>query len=82
MNVDVVIKNYFRDIVVGQTAKYDKHVIDEDMQAFVVVSRDYNTNHLDDDYAKNTLFGERIAHGILIANQILKALGYTFRGFS
>jgi acyl dehydratase len=37
---------------------------------------------LDDDYAKNTLFGERIAHGILIANQILKALGYIFRGFS
>ena len=74
------IKYYFKDISLGQTAAYEKQVTDEDVRKFADISGDYNPIHLDDDFAKDSMFGARIAHGILTASHISAVIGYIFPG--
>ena len=78
--MDAHIKNYFKDISLGQTAEYEKRVTDEDVRKFADISGDYNPIHLDDEFAKDSMFGARIAHGILTASHISAVIGYIFPG--
>jgi len=78
--LDAHIKHYFKDITLGQTAEYEKQVTDEDVRKFADVSGDYNPIHLDDEFAKESMFGARIAHGILTASHISAVIGYIFPG--
>ena len=78
--MDAHIKNYFKDITLGQTAEYEKQVTDEDVRKFADVSGDYNPIHLDEEFAKESLFGARIAHGLLTASHISAVIGYIFPG--
>ena len=78
--MDAHIKYYFKDISLGQTAEYEKQVTDEDVRKFADISGDYNPIHLDDDFAKDSMFGARIAHGILTASHISAVIGYIFPG--
>lgn len=55
---------------VGMTATRSKTFSDEDVRAFAQISGDANPIHLNDEYAKGTVFGRRIAHGILTASLI------------
>lgn len=60
------LSNYtFDEITIGQTASYTKEVREKDIQLFAAVSGDVNPVHLDADFAANTQFKERIAHGML-----------------
>ena len=78
--MDANIKYYFKDISLGQTAEYEKQVTDEDVRKFADISGDYNPIHLDDEFAKDSMFGARIAHGILTASHISAVIGYIFPG--
>lgn len=44
------------------------------------VSGDINPIHLDDEYAKKTIFGKRIAHGLFCLNGISMIIGNDFPG--
>ncbi len=59
---------YFDELTVGQTAETSRVVGEADIEAFAEVSGDHNPVHLDEDYAKTTTFGQRIAHGMLSAS--------------
>ena len=78
--LDAHIKNYFKDISLGQTAEYEKQVTDEDVRKFADISGDYNPIHLDDEFAKDSMFGARIAHGILTASHISRCDRLYFSG--
>ena len=78
--MDAHIKYYFKDISLGQTAEYEKQVTDEDVRKFADISGDYNPIHLDDEFAKDSMFGARIAHGILTASHISAVIGYVCPG--
>ena len=78
--MDAHIKYYFKDISLGQTAEYEKQVTDEDVRKFADISGDYNPIHLDDEFAKDSMFGARIAHGILTASHMSAVIGYIFPG--
>jgi len=54
----------------GDTASLSKTIGDEDIRAFAKASGDYNPLHLDEEFAKQTRFGRRIAHGMLSASLI------------
>lgn len=56
------------DITVGMKARKSHVIIDEKIKAFAAVSEDYNPIHLDEDYAENSKFGKRLAHGAMIAS--------------
>ena len=65
---------------VGQKKEIIKSVQKEDVQKFADVSGDWNPLHLDEEYAKNTLFGKCIVHGMLSASYISAILGTDFPG--
>src|SRR5262245_6363472 len=54
----------------GMSATYERTVTVADIEAFAAVSGDHNPVHLDDAYAKTTMFKGRIAHGMLGASFI------------
>ena len=54
----------------GDTASLSKTIGDDDIRAFADASGDHNPLHLDEEFAKQTRFGRRIAHGMLSASLI------------
>jgi len=61
-------------ISVGDTVTFEKTLSDEDIRAFAAVSGDTNRLHLDEEFASETRFGERIVHGTLVSGLISAAL--------
>ncbi len=60
--------------------EYTKVISDRDVFRFADASGDYNPLHIDDAYAKNTIFGRRVAHGILTAGIISTVLSSEIPG--
>lgn len=71
---------FFEDLEVGQKASFGKTITEADIVLFAAVTGDTNPMHLNADYAKGTIFGERIAHGMLAAGLITKVLGTQLPG--
>lgn len=67
------------DIKIGDKFSTERHVTDELIRKFAQVSGDYNPIHLDEEFAKTTRFGKRIAHGMLSGAFISAVLGYEFK---
>jgi acyl dehydratase len=63
-------------IKLGDKFTKERLVTDELIRKFAEVSGDYNPIHLDEDVAKTTRFGRRIAHGMLSGAFISAVLGY------
>ena len=70
----------YDEMTIGQTASYTKEVREKDIQLFAVVSGDVNPVHLDADFAANTQFKERIAHGMLTGAFVSAALAMELPG--
>jgi 3-hydroxybutyryl-CoA dehydratase len=69
-----------KSFVVGQESSMSKTVSDEDIRTFARISGDVNPLHLDDEYARSTMFGGRIAHGMLVASLISAVIGTCLPG--
>jgi 3-hydroxybutyryl-CoA dehydratase len=67
-------------IEIGTIASLSKTVTNEDIVTFADVVGDHNPVHLNDEYAKTTRFGRRIAHGILGAGLISAVIGTKLPG--
>jgi 3-hydroxybutyryl-CoA dehydratase len=75
------VKQYFlEDLEIGMRADYERMVTEEMIESFAEVSGDYNPLHLDDEYARTTMFKGRIAHGMLSAAFISKIFGTVMPG--
>ncbi len=68
------------DLEIGMSRHLWKTVTDADIEAFAKVSTDRNPVHLDDDYARDTIFEGRIAHGMLTAGLISAVIGEQLPG--
>ncbi|WP_147125835.1 MaoC family dehydratase [Shimia ponticola] len=68
------------DLEVGMKRHLHKIVSDKDIEMFAEVSTDHNPVHLDDDYAHDTIFEGRIAHGMLTAGLISAVIGEQLPG--
>ncbi|HLP66593.1 MAG TPA: MaoC/PaaZ C-terminal domain-containing protein, partial [Rhizobium sp.] len=55
------------DLKPGMSASFAKTVTEADIVMFAGVSGDVNAVHLNEEWAKTTMFGGRIAHGMLSA---------------
>jgi 3-hydroxybutyryl-CoA dehydratase len=70
----------FAELAVGMTVSIQNTVSEQDVIDFARVSGDHNPLHMDEEYAKTTLFGGRIAHGALSASYISAVLGNDLPG--
>ena len=68
------------DIEIGMVRSLRKEVTDRDIELFAEVSTDRNPVHLDESYAQDTIFGGRIAHGMLTAGLISAVIGEQLPG--
>ena len=70
----------FAEIKVGDKASMSKTVTEFDVYSFAGVTGDFNPVNIDAEFAKTTMFKERIAHGMLSAGFISAVLGTALPG--
>lgn len=70
----------FEALTVGMTASQARTVTDADIVLYAGISGDNNPVHMNEEYAKGTTFGGRIAHGMLSAGFISAVLGTKLPG--
>lgn len=63
------------ELKVGDSAQISKTVSETDIYLFAGITGDFNPAHVDEEYARRTFFGTRIAHGMLTAGFISTVLG-------
>ena len=60
------LRRYFDEIVLGEEYESPGRTVTEsDIVMFAGLSGDYNVLHTDAEFMKQSIFGERIAHGLL-----------------
>lgn len=67
-------------IQVGESASFTKTVTEADIVLYAGITGDFNPAHIDDVSAKESMFGARIAHGMLSAGFISAVLGTKLPG--
>jgi 3-hydroxybutyryl-CoA dehydratase len=70
----------YEDIKVGDDASITRTITEANIGAFADLTGDTNPIHLDIEYAAKSMFGERIAHGMLVAGLISAVLGTQLPG--
>ena len=68
------------ELAIGQKASFSKTITETDVYLFAGISGDINPAHLNEEYAKNTFFKGRIAHGMLTASLISAVIGVQLPG--
>lgn len=71
---------YIEDLSVGMSASYAKTITETDVVLFAGISGDDNPIHINEEFAAETVFKGRIAHGILSAGFISTVLGTRLPG--
>lgn len=70
----------FEALSVGMSASVGRTVSEADILMFAGVSGDTNPVHVDGEFAASTMFGQRIAHGMLSAAYISTVFGTKLPG--
>ena len=75
-----MIGKTIEELKVGDTARFSKTISESDVYLFAGVTGDLNPAHVNEDYAKDTFFKTRIAHGMLSASFISTVIGTMLPG--
>ncbi|MEQ8289784.1 MAG: bifunctional enoyl-CoA hydratase/phosphate acetyltransferase [Gammaproteobacteria bacterium] len=76
----MITNRCFNEIQIGDTASIDRRLTKQDIQLFAVMSGDINPAHMDEDFAKSSIFHEIIAHGLWGGSLISTVLGTILPG--
>lgn len=68
------------NLTIGQTASLTKAFTEQDVNLFAELSLDMNELHINDDYAKESIFKQRIVHGFLSGSLISAVIGTLLPG--
>jgi acyl dehydratase len=69
-----------KQVKVGDKASVTKAFTEADVKQFAEISLDKNPIHLDAEYAKNTIFQQRVVHGALVASLFSGVIGMDLPG--
>lgn len=78
--IDKLHGYYFEDLEVGMHDVFAKTITDADIVLFAGISGDTNPVHLNHEFAKDTMFKGRIAHGMLSSSFISTVIGTKLPG--
>ena len=70
----------FEQYVIGMTSSHSMVVSEEDVINFSKITGDINPIHLDENYAEASIFGKRVAHGMLCGSLFSTIFGSKFPG--
>jgi 3-hydroxybutyryl-CoA dehydratase len=70
----------FDELALGEEAAFSKTITETDVVLFAGLSGDFNPIHMDEEYARQTPFKRRIAHGALPQSLIAPVLGMQLPG--
>jgi len=68
------------ELSVGERAYFAKTISETDICQFASVTCDFNPAHVNEAYASNTFFKQRIAHGMLTVSLVSNVLGTQLPG--
>jgi phosphate acetyltransferase len=77
---ELITNRCFNEIEIGETASIKRRLTQKDIQLFAIMSGDVNPAHMDEDFAKNSIFHEVISHGLWGGSLISTVLGTTLPG--
>ncbi|SEI68502.1 Acyl dehydratase [Allopseudospirillum japonicum] len=75
-----LVNRTFDELQIGESATFSKTLTEKELVLFAAVSGDVNPVHLDAEFAKTSMFGERIAHGMWSGSLISAALATVLPG--
>lgn len=78
--VNLIENLTFDELHIGQEAELQRHITMADIQAFALVSGDFNPAHVDEEFAQTSRFHGVIAHGMFAGALISTLLGTEFPG--
>lgn len=64
----------FGSLAVGARAEHEHTVTEEAVRLYADLTGDHNPVHVDEEYARGTRFGARVAHGLLTCGLVQKSL--------
>ncbi len=68
------------EIKLNETAEFSKTISESDVYLYAGLTGDLNPAHINEEYARETFFKTRIAHGMLAAGLISTVLGTRLPG--
>ncbi|MBL1142998.1 MAG: bifunctional enoyl-CoA hydratase/phosphate acetyltransferase [Proteobacteria bacterium] len=77
---ELITNRCFNEIDIGDSASIKRRLTQKDIQLFAIMSGDVNPAHMDEDYAKDSMFHEVIAHGLWGGSLISTVLGTVLPG--
>jgi 3-hydroxybutyryl-CoA dehydratase len=80
VHTSFVVERPYEEIEIGETASISKMIGEADVINYAGIIGDFNPIHVNPEYAKTTMFGERIAHGMLTASFISTLVGCCLPG--
>jgi len=75
-----MIGKTIEEIRLNETAEFSKTISESDVYLYAGVTGDLNPAHINEEYARETFFKTRIAHGMLAARLISAVLGMSLPG--
>lgn len=64
-----------KELFIGKSASISKTFTLKEVKEFANLSNDKNPVHLDEEFAKSSIFGQRVVHGMLVASLFSGLLG-------
>lgn len=68
------------ELKLGDKASFQKTITETDVYMYAGITGDLNPAHINEEYAKDTMFKGRIAHGMLTAGLVSAVLGMKLPG--
>jgi len=75
-----MIGKTIEQLTIGDSDNFTKTISESDIYQFAGITGDLNPAHINEEYAKNTVFKGRIAHGILIGGFISAVIAMKLPG--
>lgn len=78
--MDFLENKTYDELQVGDTALFGRTLTQEDIWLYAYVSGDYNPVHIDEEYAKTTIFKGTVGHGMFYAAMLSSAVANLLPG--
>ncbi len=77
---EIMLGKSINELEIGESASHGKTVTETDISLYAGITGDFNPMHVNEEYAKTTRFGGRIAHGGLAEGMIAPVVGMKLPG--